>query len=372
MQYSRISNPANCFNRVFLRFKICAMQALSSETPMTKATFHQAMLSWYNNHARVLPWRFKSGGVIDPYKVWLSEVMLQQTTVAVVGPYFEDFIRRWPRVQDLANAPLEEVLNAWAGLGYYSRARNLHACAQILTKEHQGVFPSTEAELRVLPGVGPYTAAAIAAIAFDQPAVVVDGNVERVMTRLHASPVPMAANKSAIRAWAADLTPTRHAGDYAQALMDLGATICKSTKPLCLLCPVQVHCCANQQGVANQLPTKRPKTAKPTRYGYAYFIRDTQGAILMDKRPPTGLLGGMDGLPTSPWTHDWPDFIADSQSLNLTVKHTFTHFHLQLSLREAPTQAACAFPKARFVVDYSCLALPTLFKKALKTLNQFP
>lgn len=324
------------------------------------------LLTWYDAHARTLPWRAKPGESTDPYRVWLSEIMLQQTTVATVGPYFEAFVAKWPRVQDLADAPLDEVLAAWAGLGYYSRARNLHACARYVARELGGVFPAAEADLLKLPGVGPYTAAAIAAIAFGQPAVVVDGNIDRVMTRLHNSPLPIRENKKAIYGWASALTPEHRPGDYAQALMDLGATICKPKDPQCLLCPIQSHCQAHAQGTAANLPTKAVKAPKPTRQGIAYLIQRGDGAILIDKRPAKGLLGSMDGLPTSPWEVELASPLVSTEDMGLEVRHTFTHFHLHLKLWRGDEDLAAEFPNARFVRDLEGLALPTLFKKALK------
>ena len=262
-----------------------------------------------------------------------------------------------------------DVLAAWAGLGYYSRARNLHKCAQAIAGELGGVFPGSEAELLKLPGIGPYTAAAIAAIAFDEPAVVIDGNIDRVMTRLYNSPVPIRDNKTAIRAWATPLTPKQRPGDYAQALMDLGATVCRPTSPQCLLCPVSSHCQAHAAGSAADLPAKPAKKAKPTRLGWAYLI--SQGnELLIDKRPAKGLLGGMDGLPTHEWGEARPALLPGASDTGLEVRHTFTHFHLVLSLAEAPPELAVNFPNARFVGDLSTLALPTLFAKALRASNQ--
>lgn len=332
---------------------------------MNPRVFQEDLLAWYDVHARTLPWRSPPDQRADPYAVWLSEIMLQQTTVATVGPYFRHFLERWPTVEALATAPLDDILAAWAGLGYYSRARNLHSCAQAVCANFGGRFPGTEAELLTLPGIGPYTAAAIAAIAFNRPAVVVDGNVDRVMTRLHNSPLPIRENKPAIHAWAKTLTPSERPGDYAQALMDLGATICRPTGPQCLLCPVSAHCAAKAEGTASDLPTKPKKTAKPTRVGHAYLIQD--GAkLLIDKRPAKGLLGGMDGLPTHEWGEVLPPLLPQARALDLEVRHTFTHFHLVLTLAEGPPDLAAHFPTARFVQDLSQLALPTLFKKALK------
>ena len=337
---------------------------------MKAAQYHKDLLIWYDNHARELPWRFKPSQVAAPYRVWLSEIMLQQTTVATVKGYFRKFVQLWPTVQDLAAAPLDDVLAAWAGLGYYSRARNLHACAQVIANEHQGTFPAYEADLIKLPGVGPYTAAAISAIAFGHPAVVIDGNVDRIMTRLHACQEPIKENKTAIRDWAMALTPQERPGDYAQALMDLGATVCSPTSPQCSLCPVQEHCQAHRDGIASTLPIKTPKPEKPIRFGHAYLIQNAAGDLLIDKRPTKGLLGGMDGLPTSDWSTKQPTPLAASQPLSLEVRHTFTHFHLRLSLHTASADQSGQFPNARFVGDFSTLALPTLFKKALKAANQ--
>ena len=337
---------------------------------MKAAKLQTDLLAWYDTHARTLPWRARPGETVDPYRVWLSEVMLQQTTVATVGPYFQAFVTLWPRVKDLAAAPQSDVMAAWAGLGYYSRARNLHACSQAVVQDFGGVFPGTEAELLRLPGIGPYTAAAIAAIAFGQPAVVVDGNIDRVMTRLHAARTPIRDNKAAIKQWAAALTPTHRPGDHAQALMDLGATICKPTKPACLLCPLQAHCQAHEQGLASDLPLKAPKKEKPTRQGIAYVIEDGERRLLIDKRPPKGLLGGMDGLPTGEWTAERPSALPGARDLGVSVRHTFTHFHLHLHLYAAPAAAAQHFPAARFVEGLEGLALPTLFAKALKTASQ--
>lgn len=352
------------------------MKAESSSAPLT-CVMSARLLDWYDLQARVLPWRVpplhsKAGHRPDPYKVWLSEVMLQQTTVATVGPYFQAFVARWPTVDDLAAAALDEVMAAWAGLGYYSRARNLHACAQAVSAHHGGNFPTTAAALQQLPGIGPYTAAAIAALAFEEPVAVVDGNIERVLTRLHASPVPVADNRAQIRQWARRLTPKTRPGDYAQALMDLGAMVCRPKAPSCPKCPLKTLCAAYAEGLADRLPTPKAKAAKPIRFGQAYLIENASGALLIDKRPPKGLLGGMDGLPTSPWQGQVADPVHGSTPLGLEVRHTFTHFHLKLQLYDAPESIAPQFPSARFVADLATLALPTLFIKALKAANRLP
>ncbi len=327
------------------------------------------LLSWYDSFARSLSWRAEYNEKPDPYSVWLSEIMLQQTTVATVEPFFKKFILRWPTIEDLAAAEQAEILHSWAGLGYYSRARNLHDCAKVIVTNFAGIFPETEDELIKLPGIGPYTAAAISAIAFNQPAVVVDGNIERIMTRLHGGKTPLRQNKPTIRTWAASLTPTHRPGDYAQALMDLGAAICKPANPACQSCPIKTYCVANNAGLADQLPTKLQKKEKPVRKGIAYVIKDGRDRLLIEKRPPKGLLGGMDGLPTGTWQTEYPAALSDSTKLDVKIKHTFTHFHLELELYQAPEAAAVNFPDSRFVEDLEKLALPTLFAKAIKMIS---
>ncbi|MEL6196475.1 MAG: A/G-specific adenine glycosylase, partial [Pseudomonadota bacterium] len=271
----------------------------------------EAILAWYDHHARQMPWRTgpaekAAGARPDPYRVWLSEVMLQQTTVATVTPRFEAFLARWPTVDALAAAPREDVLAEWAGLGYYARARNLHACAVAVSAEHGGQFPDTEDGLRALPGVGAYTAAAVAAIAFDRAAAVVDGNVERVMARLFAETDPMPGVKPRLAAHAARLTPTERPGDYAQAVMDLGATICTPRRPACALCPWRDDCAAHAAGVAETLPRKMPKKAKPTRHGTAFALFDQRGCVATVIRPEKGLLAGMRALPSTDWAEQAP------------------------------------------------------------------
>ena len=301
-----------------------------------------SLLAWYDRHARALPWRAVGGRRPDPYHVWLSEVMLQQTTVAAVIPYFRDFLRRWPTVTALAAAPQEEVLAAWAGLGYYARARNLHKCAQLVAEWRGGRFPEDETGLRGLPGIGDYTAAAIAAIAYDQPAVVVDGNVERVMARLFAVTEPLPAVKARLKDLAAGLSPERRSGDYAQAAMDLGATLCTPRKPACGLCPWRADCRALALGLAEKLPARIVKPARPTRYGIAFWAVRGDGAVLLRRRPEQGLLGGMMEVPSTGWRDDGPWSMDEAlaaapatgkwHSLPGVVGHTFTHFHLNLSI----------------------------------------
>ncbi|WP_421994157.1 A/G-specific adenine glycosylase [Reyranella sp.] len=307
-------------------------------------THASRLLAWYDRHRRTLPWRAAAGETGDPYRVWLSEIMLQQTTVATVGDYFRRFVERWPTVEALAAAPLDEVLSAWAGLGYYARARNLHACAQAVATEHGGRFPSDEAALLALPGIGAYTAAAIAAIAFDRPASAVDGNVERVIARLYAIDTPLPDAKPEIRARAATLVPPERAGDYAQAMMDLGATVCTPRGPRCVICPLMAGCRGRRLGVAEELPRRAPRAEKPTRRGLAFVLARKDGAILLRKRPPRGLLGGMDEVPSSAWREGLlvPEEAMQAAPvparwsiLDGLVRHTFTHFHLELTVARA-------------------------------------
>ncbi len=301
-----------------------------------------ALLVWYDRARRELPWRADPGECANPYRAWLSEIMLQQTTVATVIPYYTTFLARWPNVRELAAAPLQTVLEAWAGLGYYARARNLHACAQVVVSEHRGRFPDSEAALRALPGVGTYTAAAIAAIAFDKPAVVVDGNVERVMARLFAVEEPLPGAKPALREHAATLSPNQRPGDYAQAVMDLGATVCTRARPRCEACPWVETCRGHVLGVAATLPKRMPRKPKTLRRGIAFWITREDGAVLLARRPLQGLLGGMIEVPSTEWNECVPDVgsaIAqapvaadDWQLLAGLVRHTFTHFELELAV----------------------------------------
>lgn len=337
------------------------------------------LLGWYDRHRRVMPWRAPSGHRADPYHVWLSEIMLQQTTVATVGPYFERFIQRWPTIRDLAAADLDEVLHGWQGLGYYARARNLHRCAQVVCRDHQARFPDAEAALLTLPGIGAYTAAAIAAIAFDRPANVVDGNVERVMARLFAIEDPLPASKSRLKDLAAGLVSNREGqqpGDYAQALMDLGATVCTPRKPACGRCPWEKGCAAHALGIAETLPRRSPKKERPTRKGVAFWAVSPDGEILLRRRPEKGLLGGMMEVPSTEWREGgWTataargvaPIKADWTALPGHVRHTFTHFHLELEVFAGHVAAHVATTDVEGVW---CLpdrfgehALPTVMKK---------
>jgi A/G-specific adenine glycosylase len=340
-----------------------------------------AMLAWYDRARRDLPWRAPPGGRTDPYRVWLSEIMLQQTTIKAVAPYYTEFLRRWPRVEVLAAAGLDEVLSAWAGLGYYARARNLHACAQVVASEHAGVFPDTEAELLKLPGIGPYTAAAIAAIAFERRAAVVDGNVERVLARFYGVETPLPAGKPQLREYARELAPAARPGDFAQAMMDLGATVCTPRSPTCSRCPLKSNCVGRSRGLREVLPYKAPKKERPTRRGMVYFVRHGD-EVLLRRRPDKGLLGGMAEVPGSPWAEgrdSGDDPLAHApvsgkwSKVPGLVEHTFTHFRLELSVYHTTLGKEleifdAARPHDCFWVDRHDLddqALPSVMRKVI-------
>ncbi|HEX3365812.1 A/G-specific adenine glycosylase [Phenylobacterium sp.] len=341
---------------------------------MNAQALRAQLLAWYDANARDLPWRVgpKAHAVgvrADPYRVWLSEVMLQQTTVPHATPYFLKFTARWPTVADLAGEADGEVMAAWAGLGYYARARNLLACARAVAAEHGGVFPDAEAGLRALPGLGPYTAAAVAAIAFDEPTNVVDGNVERVMARLFAVETPLPDAKPELKRLAARLIGDDRPGDWAQALMDLGATICRPKAPLCDRCPVAEHCAALKSGAPETYPRRTAKAERPHRHGVAYVL--TRGdEVALVRRPPRGLLGGMLALPTSDWrTARWSDAEARAGAPAQAawrgvgeVEHGFTHFTLTLTLLRAEGEADGVIWTPRRDLD----ALPSVFLKAAR------
>jgi A/G-specific adenine glycosylase len=333
------------------------------------------LLAWYDRHRRLLPWRAQPGEAADPYRVWLSEIMLQQTTVVAVAPYFVAFLRRWPDVNALAAASLDEVLHAWQGLGYYARARNLHACARAVVSNFAGRFPDSEAGLRDLPGIGAYTAAAIAAIAFGRRASALDGNGERVMARIFAVRTTLSAAKPRLRELAAALVPAERPGDYAQALMDLGATLCTPRQPKCVLCPWRGACLARRLGIQDSLPARAAKPEKPRRYGIAFWLVDKQGAIWLRRRPEKGLLGGMMEVPSTAWrAKPW----GEAESLRAaplklgwrrlpgSVRHSFTHFELELIILAA---TACANAKLGGVwvapENFKDQALPNLMKKVI-------
>ncbi len=342
------------------------------------------LLAWYDRHRRRLPWRAPPGVAADPYRVWLSEIMLQQTTVKAVVPYYARFLARWGDVTALAAAPLDDVLKAWAGLGYYARARNLHACARAVVARHGGEFPASEAELRALPGIGAYTAAAIAAIAFDQPASPVDGNIERVIARLYAIDTPPPAAKRNIARLAQALTPVRRAGDFAQAMMDLGATLCVPKTPACTLCPWHQNCAAYRRGEAELFPRRALKREGVLRRGAAFVVQRADGLILVRSRPAKGLLGGMTEVPTTEWGHDFDEHNAldhaprfgsaklrkkiDWHRLPGRVRHVFTHFPLELAVYAASMPARMPAPKGMRWVKASALggeALPSLMRKVV-------
>ncbi|MCL3881471.1 A/G-specific adenine glycosylase [Marivita sp. GX14005] len=339
-----------------------------------------ALLDWYDRHARALPWRIgpdarRAGMRPDPYRVWLSEIMLQQTTVAAVKSYFEAFTSRWPTVRDLAGAEDADVMAAWAGLGYYARARNLLKCARAVRDDHGGVFPDTYDGLIALPGIGPYTAAAIASIAFDRPETILDGNVERVMARVHDEHTPLPAAKPLLMGYASALTPMERPGCYAQAVMDLGATICTPRNPACGLCPWRQACAAWAAGTAKDLPKKTPKKRKPTRFGIAYLARRVDGAWLLEQRPDSGLLGGMLGWPGSEWgddPQDAPPIRAEWRTLPAEARHTFTHFHLRLTVKTALVPMEREPESGAFISAdaFDAGNLPTVMRKAYDLLTK--
>jgi len=346
----------------------------SKPSPSSVRPDPAALLAWYDRHRRDLPWRSPPGRRPDPYLVWLSEIMLQQTAVVTVGPYFDRFVARFPSLRALAAASLDEVLHLWQGLGYYARARNLHACARAVVEHHCGRFPDDAAVLRRLPGIGDYTAAAIAAIAFDRPMAAVDGNVERVVARIFAERAALPAAKPRLRALAASLVPDVRAGDFAQAMMDLGAVICTPRRPRCVLCPWREDCAAAAQGIAERLPVQAEKPERPLRYGVAFWLSRGDGAVLLQRRPENGLLGGMIELPSTPWREArWTESeaIAAAPADSLwtvfpgTVSHGFTHFRLDLGLLAGttndPPPGIWAHPS-----EFKDYAFPTLTKKLVK------
>ena len=331
------------------------------------------LLAWYDLHRRELPWRAGPGETPDPYRVWLSEVMLQQTTVAAVAPRFAAWLHRWPSVAALAAAAEEDVMAEWAGLGYYARVRNLLKTAKILVDDHGGRFPSVAAELRKLPGIGDYTAAAIAAIAFGERAVVVDANIERVVARLFGVRTPVPAARALIRASTGMITPSKRGGDFAQAMMDLGSAVCTSRYPKCLLCPITDHCVAYGEGIADTLPVKKAKPAKPQRHGTVFWL-ERDDHVLLVRRPPAGLLGGMRALPTGPWNDTPPGLAgapehAEWRKLEGSVDHGFTHFDLTLTLAVGHGNGHQREGEWWPVADLDKAGLPTVFAKAANAIR---
>ncbi len=335
------------------------------------------LLGWYDRNRRNLPWRVGPGELADPYRVWLSEIMLQQTTVAAVRPYFEAFVRRWPTVHDLAAAEPDAVMHAWQGLGYYARARNMHRCARIVAGEMGGRFPESESNLRCLPGIGIYTAAAIAAIAFAAPAVVVDGNVQRVMARLFRVETSLPAAAAELRHHAAELTPESRPGDYAQAVMDLGATVCTRYNPACDVCPWGRRC--RGRAVAAALPRRTPRPVRPARSGTAFWITRQDGAVLLRRRHQNGLLGGMMEIPSTDWRDGAlpslavhlgaaPLAVSQWQEAEEKVRHGFTHFHLELRIAGGRVENAAPLPDCLWCLPEHLgeHALPTLMKKVAR------
>lgn len=345
-----------------------------SSNPQSIRADRDALLLWYDRYGRDLPWRYKNGSVPDPYHVWLSEIMCQQTTVQTVIPYFLKFIQLWPGVKDLAAAPVQDIMREWAGLGYYARARNLHKCAGIVANNFDGVFPQSYTALKALPGIGDYTAAAIAAIAFNIPTTVMDGNIERVIARYGALKDPLPASKPILKRHAARFFDGFHErpGDLAQAFMDLGANICTPKSPKCSICPIHGNCAGRAQGIAETLPAKVKKKPVPQKTGYVYWIENRAGEVLLERRTETAMLGGMFGFPTSDWVEDkkglkHPNFIkAARKSKPLFIAHTFTHFKLKLILRNAVLQQEPVPERFGWhpVADLKDAGFPTVFQKA--------
>ena len=349
----------------------------------------KVLLSWYDLNARTLPWRVspqdrKCGLLPDPYQVWLSEIMLQQTTIPTVTGYFDKFIETWPTILELAMANENEVLVAWAGLGYYARARNLKKCAETLVKDFAAKFPKTENELLKLPGIGEYTAAAILSIAFDIPIPVVDGNVERVISRLFSIETPLPEAKKVIKQYASQMNSRERAGDYSQAIMDLGATVCSPTKPKCNICPWQTNCSAFFNKNPERYPVKKIKKPKPTRHGLAFVATRTDGAILLRKRPASGLLASMAEVPGSNWEEGNPAKLSQNciefapisgkwEKITKPVQHTFTHFHLKISVWHLLVDNNVRAPKGHWWSEPNAIVnepLPTLMRKIISTCSK--
>ncbi len=352
------------------------VHSMPSAVKTKKPDLSVSLLAWYDIHRRVLPWRAPKGSRSDPYRVWLSEIMLQQTTVQAVAGYYRKFLSLWPDVRSLAAAPQDDVLAAWAGLGYYARARNLHAAAKTVAREMGGVFPNTYEGLRALPGVGDYTAGAIAAIAFDLPYGAMDANAERVIARAFAITEPLPKSKPAMRDALQALVPQRRAGDFAQALMDLGSAICTPKRPDCKACPWAANCLARKRGIQETLPVKAPKMARPLKRGAAFVARDRSGAVLLVKRPDKGLLASMLEPPLGPWTEGFPSSAAAVKQAPFAakwikrggiVRHGFTHFELEIEVYFADV-AKRPETKGEWIARdrLSNVALPTVMRKIVE------
>ena len=322
------------------------------------------VLDWYDSHKRDLPWR----DVNDPYKTWMSEIMLQQTTVTAVAPYYHKFLDKWPTIHDLANATQDEVMHEWAGLGYYSRARNLHKCANAVVNDHNGEFPQDQTSLKKLPGIGDYTSAAIRTIAFNKPATVMDGNIERIIARLFQIKDPLPKSKPIYKEKTALFFENyaERPGDFAQSLMDIGASICTPKNPKCMLCPLNNHCAAHRAGDMETYPIKAKKKARPSKTGYVYWI-EKDGNILLERRPETGLLAGTLGFPTSDWNTKKPAHtIKNAQETGHSIRHVFTHFDLELKLCTATIDAEQDNHQWHAIDSHACTGLPSLFSKVYK------
>lgn len=324
--------------------------------------YHQSLLEWYDLYRRDLPWRALPGAFSDPYAVWVSEIMLQQTTVVTVKEYYERFLKKWPTVESLAESSLDDVLHLWQGLGYYRRAKNLHQCAKMISQYYGGIFPRDEKTLLTLPGIGSYTSAAIVAIAFNKAATVVDGNIERIMARLFRLETPLPLVKKEIHEKATELISQDRSGDYAQALMDLGSMVCTPKNPKCFLCPLKSICQSFERN-PQEFPKRLPKTEKPTRYGTFFWIENSKGEVFLERRPDKGLLGNLMGFPTSEWKTVKETTLSWTGALAYPVRHTFTHFHLIgtiVRIKEENSRRKGVWVCPTELHQY---ALPTLMKK---------
>ena len=343
-------------------------------TTFSQTHLTDQLLAWFDQHHRDLPWRDAACGKRNPYRVWLAEIMLQQTTVTAVIPYYLNFLSKWPTVKAMAEAEDKDIMRAWAGLGYYARARNMVKCARFIADQCQGAFPRAAQDLLKLPGIGPYTAAAVSAIAFNGASAPVDGNVIRTLSRLYALDALMPKNKDQIQRKATALLPQDRSGDFAEALMDLGSQVCRPKNPDCQACPWIKSCQAYAGNVVLEFPKKAPKKLKPTRRGWAFWITRPNGHVLLEQRPPKGLLGGMMGLPSTPWEEDLASFdraikpfsASSCQACSGFIKHTFTHFHLELGIIQVSLEGDVEMAGVWVAPDdLETEALPSVMKKAI-------